>query len=94
MSSSPVSIPLQGELTFDTVAQLWEERDALLAKGPHLIIDLQAVSRADSAGLALLIGLLRKAQQDGKSLTFSNIPAKLMAIAGVSGVAPFLTHGV
>lgn len=94
MSTAPAVIPLQGELTFDTVAQLWEGRDALLAQGTNLTLDLQAVTRADSAGLALLIGLLRKAQQDGKSLKFSNVPAKLMAIAGVSGVAQLLTHGV
>lgn len=93
-SAASAAIPLQGELTFDTVAKLWQDSDALLAHGTSLVIDLQGVARADSAGLALLVGLLRKAQQNGKSLKFANIPAKLLTIAGVSGVAPFLTQGV
>lgn len=84
-------IPLEGELTFETVSRIWDQSDALLAQGVNLVIDLKGVSRADSAGLALLVGLLRKAQQQGKSLKFRNIPQKLMAIAGISGVAPFLT---
>lgn len=98
MSASPSvsvqGIPLQGELTFTTVARLWENSDALLAQGTDLVIDLQTVTRADSAGLALLMGLMRKAQQHGKSLKFANIPEKLLAIARVSGVASFLTQGV
>lgn len=93
-STSRAVVPLQGELTFDTVAALWQGSDALLAQGTNLVVDLQGVTRADSAGLALLVGLLRKAQQNGKSLKFTHIPEKLLAIAGVSGVAPFLTQGV
>lgn len=81
-------------MTFDTVAKLWQGSDDLLAQGTNLLIDLRGVTRADSAGLAFLVGLLRKAQQNGKSLKFANIPEKLLAIAGVSGVAPFLTQGV
>lgn len=94
LSASSHGVPLQGELTFDTVARLWENSDVLLAKGTDLVIDLQGITRADSAGLALLMGLLRKAHQRGKSLKFANVPEKLLAIARVSGVASFLTQGV
>jgi phospholipid transport system transporter-binding protein len=83
--------PLVGELTFDTVPDRWEESGSLFDDSAAVVVDLAGVTRADSAGLALLVGLVRRAKQSGKSLTFRNIPDKLLAIARVTGVETLLT---
>ena len=49
-------------------------------------VDLAAVERADSAGLALLVEWLRAARGRGARLRFDNVPAQLRAIAATSGL--------
>lgn len=77
---------LSGDITFETVPQLWRQTAAMLADGEALTVDLSAVKRADSAALALLIGWLRRARQAHKTIEFRHIPENLLAIARVTGV--------
>ena len=56
---------LTGELSFASVPAALDQADALIADGQ---IDLSGVTRTDSAGLALLLELTRRARVNGKQL--------------------------
>lgn len=85
-------LALEGELNFATVTRLLGEAQRLFEQSEEIHIDLQAISRSDSAGLALLVEWMRNAQQLGKPIQFLNIPPQMLAIARVSSldqVLPF-----
>lgn len=82
---------ISGEVDFNTVPVLANESQALFSAGGSAItVDLGAVTRADSAALALLVQWLRNAEQQQQTLTFRNVPKNLMSIAGVSGLDEIL----
>jgi len=87
---------LTGDLSLTTVSAVWMRREELLrtlpgepSAGP-LVIDLGGVARTDSAGLALLIGLLREARKRDLRVQFATIPQQLRSLAQVSGVSELL----
>ena len=61
--------------------------------GSALTIDLQQVTQADSAGLALLIEWLRQARKANVSLSFSNIPPQMLVLIRVNGLQDTLING-
>ncbi|MBL1321836.1 MAG: STAS domain-containing protein [Methylophaga sp.] len=79
-----------GELTFATVNTLLEQAPTLFDNHHKLNIDLAAVTRSDSAGLALLIDWMRLAKTNSKEIMFYNIPVQITAIANASGVDELL----
>lgn len=81
---------VRGPVVFATAGELLAASERLFNGSGPLVIDLGAVSDADSAGLALLIEWLRKGQRDARQVTFAGIPGKLEAIARLSGVAEML----
>lgn len=74
---------ISGELSFATVTAVLEEgRERLfLNAGECVDLDLAGVSRADSAGLALLIEWMRQAQKRQVAIRFHHLPEQLLAIA-------------
>jgi len=84
------SIQLNGELTYTTVNRVLTESVTLFESIPSLKIDLSAVTKSDSAGVALLVSWLRSAKQAGKQLVFSNIPEQMLIIADISGLDELL----
>jgi phospholipid transport system transporter-binding protein len=56
----------------------------------RLRVDLAGVTRADSAGLALLVEWLRESEIAGNSIEFVNVPAQLLSIARVCGLDDIL----
>ncbi len=82
---------LSGALSFATVPEVLASSMNLLRRsGASVYIDLQAVERSDSAGLALLVEWLRVARRLNKTITFRNIPPQMRAIAQVSGLEEIL----
>ena len=82
---------LTGELDFSSVPQIWKGSEGMFASSNvQLLIDLSEVTRADSAGLALLVGWVRQGGKAGTKMVFRNIPEQLLAIARVSGVEGML----
>ncbi len=81
---------ISGELTFNTVGKLLHRFKKLLAADPIKELDLQAVKRSDSAGVALLLACLRESRKLNKPLQICNMPQQMLAIAEVCGVADFL----
>ncbi|MCK7579441.1 MAG: STAS domain-containing protein [Chromatiales bacterium] len=58
------------------------------------MIDLAQVERADSAGLALMIEWLKRAQVAGCKLRFANIPVQVQTLIRVNGLQAALpNHG-
>lgn len=78
-------VVVSGELTFATVTALHRRSLSLFAgQRGELRIDLGGVSRADSAGVALLIEWMRWARHNGGSVQFCNLPQQLRTIARAS----------
>jgi phospholipid transport system transporter-binding protein len=59
---------------------------AALTGGGDQVVDLAAVSQADSSALAVMLGWLRTALQQGSSLQFANVPASLHSLSELYGV--------
>lgn len=55
---------LRGELDQETVVALWEQREAAMAGID--VIDLNALQRVDTSGLALLLHLVDTGRQGGE----------------------------
>ncbi len=53
-------------------------------------VDLSKVTRADSAGLALLLEWSLSARESGRALRYRNLPAPIAALAGISDVSELL----
>lgn len=85
------SLRLSGELSFKTVPALVANNKDFLSNSNSIDIDLSDVSRADSAGVALLIEWQRQAQKQNKSICFVNIPSQMLAIVRLSGVDDLLS---
>lgn len=81
---------LVGELTRHTVMQISKKEIKKLISQQSLIVDLQHVTRVDTAGLAWLFSLLEQANDNCCKLSFSNVPAKLNKLISLSGVEGFL----
>lgn len=54
------------------------------------VVDCQALHPVDSAAVAVLVALKRRAAEEGKSLTFTNITASLHTLADLYGVEELL----
>lgn len=82
---------VKGPLQFATVPDVWRSSLPLFS-GRHqrLTFDLAGVSRADSAGLALLVEWMREAGKKGIEVHFTNIPAQLEALATASHLRELL----
>jgi phospholipid transport system transporter-binding protein len=75
---------LHGAFTYDFVPALWRAGPKFTSEISSVTLDLQGVTRTDSAGLALMIQWLREANRHGIRIQFLNVPRQLLAIAEVS----------
>ncbi len=89
--SSPGQFLLQGEINMNTVPELLTTSQTLFANlQGDVSVDLAAVSRSDSAGLALLLAWMRLAQTNNFTLHFRNLPEQMRQIARVSELEELL----
>lgn len=86
-------IHLRGHLSFANVPQLLREVKQALPDSGVLRIDLSAVTRSDSAGLALLVDCLREARARDLVLQYVSMPEQMLAMARVSGLDAVLPLG-
>ena len=84
------TLAVRGVLTFDTANATWRSLRERLARAPAQVLDLSAVERSDSAGLACVLAVLADAAGQGRSVRVLNAPAGMRTLAQVSGVAPML----
>ena len=95
MSAAPGGevLALKGELSFQTIPAVLVESAAYASRTDlpeRLTIDFSEITGVDSAAVALLLEWRRLAQQRGKTLSFSNLPANLLALAELYGVAELI----
>lgn len=85
-------LAVRGELDSATVTSVLERgrRAVAAATGDHLVLDLAAVTKSDSAGLALLLDWLRAARERDLSVQVEGVPGQLAEIARLGGVGSLL----
>lgn len=81
---------VSGDLTIDAVPDYLKQSEELFSELSVLRIDLSAVSRSDSAGLALLIRWMREALASDKNIVFEQMPQQMLAMAKASGLDTIL----
>jgi len=82
---------LEGELSFVSVLAAMKKTAGYFASPvDKMVFDLAGITKADSAGLALLLEWLRLAGQGGVDLHYVNLPGQLLAMAHVAGVDDIL----
>ena len=86
-------IAISGELIFDSVPVLWQEIQSMLNSASTTIevVDLVAVKRADSAGVAMLVAWLGLARRLGHSVRFINTPEQIRILVRVTGLSELLS---
>lgn len=90
---SPGRVTVTGELTFATARDARQLGVLVLesSSAARLVIDCSAVTRADSAGLAVLLDWLAWGRRKSRPVTLEKLPASLVAIARISEVDELLT---
>jgi phospholipid transport system transporter-binding protein len=86
------TLALAGVLDFESVLLVDAQGQQWLqsAAPEHCKLDLGAVTYSSSAGVALLLGWLRVAQQQRKSLQVLRMPADMHALVCVGGLDELL----
>ena len=94
-AAGPDGLVVRGALTFAT-ARLASEaglRAIGASTARQLKIDFTGVTAADSAGLAVCLVWLARAQRCGRGLRFANLPASVRALARISEVEQIIDGG-
>jgi phospholipid transport system transporter-binding protein len=82
---------ISGEMSFATVNRLLALSSAVsFNANPLFSIDLGRVSRADSAGLALLVEWMARARRSNAEIRFLNMPKQMRDMARVTEVDSLL----
>lgn len=70
-----------GELTLDTVSKVFSQAELAATRGHYIAdLDLAAVSRVDSSGLALLLEWQSLARRGGRIMRIRNAPSDLLSL--------------
>jgi phospholipid transport system transporter-binding protein len=84
---------LTGALDFQSLPEVLAESERYAARTDlpdRLTIDFSAIAGVDSSAVALLLEWRRQALATGKTLVFANLPANLVALAELYGVAELI----
>ncbi|KEZ77421.1 lipid asymmetry maintenance protein MlaB [Salinisphaera hydrothermalis] len=74
------TVQVEGQLDAESVPTRLRNSAGWFEQGRDTVIDLSGVTRADSAGVALLLEWIRDADQAGSPLVFANAPTQMRAI--------------
>lgn len=79
-------VVVAGELSFATAREAREAglRALEACSAPAVLMDLGGVTRADSAGLAVLLEWLAWGRRKNRQVALENVPQPLLAIARIS----------
>ncbi len=86
-------LALKGDLSYETIPGVLAESVEYAERSDlpeRLTIDFAAITGVDSSAVALLLEWRRQALRRGKTLIFANLPANLMALAELYGVAELI----
>lgn len=85
-TTTPATLGVDGELSFDTAAAALQAIQSVLAAGSASRLDLAGVVRSDSAGLACILAVMAGAARRGRPLQVVHVPAGMQALAQVCEV--------
>ena len=74
------TVRVEGDLDVDNVPARLRNSAGWFDRDRETVIDLSGVTRADSAGVALLLEWIRDASRAGATLHFANAPSQMRAI--------------
>lgn len=85
---TPGRVTVTGELTFASAREARQIGILVLesSRADRIAIDCAGVTRADSAGLAVLLDWLAWGRRKSHAVTLENLPPSLVAIAKISEV--------
>ena len=86
-------LALTGALSFETLPEVLAQSAEYTARSDlpeRLTIDFAGITAVDSSAVALLLEWRREAQRLKKVLEFVNLPANLLALATLYGVAELI----
>jgi phospholipid transport system transporter-binding protein len=93
--SEPTSgrVVVTGELTFASARDARQLGMLVLesSRADRIVVDCAGVTRADSAGLAVLLDWLAWGRRKSRVIGLENLPASLVAIARISEVDELLS---
>lgn len=88
LSAADGIVRISGALTFHTVPEMGGALGHLVADAQR--IDLSAMDRIDSAGVALLLDTLLMARREGRDVRVVGIPVRMQALIDVYGIGAFI----
>lgn len=83
-------IVVKGELTRRTISPAFEKKSYALITPLASTLNLSAVSKIDTAGMAWLLMVLEIAKKAQHIIEFTHLPKELIKLAKLSGVDLFL----
>lgn len=84
---------LTGEMTFETAERILLASEEPFEQHTRIEVDLAGVTRADSAGLALLLEWITWANHTVREIRFLSMPERILAIARTTEVEQLLKRG-
>ena len=84
---------LNGEMTFETAERILLASEEPFEQHTRIEVDLGGVTRADSAGLALLLEWITWANHTVREIRFLSMPERILAIARTTEVDQLLKRG-
>ncbi|HNP34975.1 MAG TPA: STAS domain-containing protein [Woeseiaceae bacterium] len=84
---------LSGQMTFATAEGILRASEDLFEEHTRIEVDLSGVTRADSAGLALLLEWITWAIHTVREIRFLGMPERILAIAKTTEVDQLLNRG-
>lgn len=84
---------LNGEMTFETAERILLASEAPFEQHTRIEVDLAGVTKADSAGLALLLEWITWANHTVREIRFLSMPDRILAIARTTEVDQLLRRG-
>jgi len=77
---------LRGVLDFDTVPALMKQAESMLGPSSNASVDFSEVEKTNSAGLALLLEMLRFMKLRNAHVQFKNVPEQSAIVARAYGI--------
>jgi phospholipid transport system transporter-binding protein len=84
---------LNGEMTFETAERILVASEEPFEQHTRIEVDLSGVTKADSAGLALLLEWITWANHTVREIRFLSMPERILAIARTTEVEQLLKRG-
>ena len=84
---------LTGEMTFETAERILVASEEPFEQHTRIEVDLSGITKADSAGLALLLEWITWANHTVREIRFLSMPERVLAIARTTEVEQLLKRG-